>query len=128
MTDALHPLPRQVLPGTTDARSPADSDRELLGSACPPGDEPPRLGRTTREAGPGWCSAEPSAVPSSPSSRSSTSRPGPRTRSPRHLHLDLTVPDRGPLDVQHVRATDLGATPLLEGGDDPTPPLPAHAD
>ncbi|HLW45625.1 MAG TPA: VOC family protein, partial [Acidimicrobiales bacterium] len=47
---------------------------------------------------------------------------------PQQLHLDFTVPDREQLDEQHARALRLGATLLVDQGDDPTEQLRVYAD
>ncbi|WP_394253444.1 VOC family protein [Arthrobacter pityocampae] len=47
---------------------------------------------------------------------------------PMQMHLDLTVPDKGTLVVQHSRALALGAEPLFDRTDDPDEPLYVYAD
>ncbi len=47
---------------------------------------------------------------------------------PQQLHLDLTVPTSAELDVQHERASALGARLLNDSSDDPEEPLRVYAD
>jgi hypothetical protein len=47
---------------------------------------------------------------------------------PQQLHLDLTVPTKAELDLQHERAMALGARPLEDRSDDPQEPLRVYAD
>ncbi len=47
---------------------------------------------------------------------------------PQQLHLDLTVPDRAALDVQHDRAMALGARLLVDEADAEDEPIRVYAD
>ena len=64
------------------------------------------------------------------SSRSSISngRRGPLHDVPMQMHLDLTVPTTGQLQVQRERAESLGAKMLLDRTDDADEPLYVFAD
>jgi hypothetical protein len=44
------------------------------------------------------------------------------------MHMDMTVPDRAELDVQHERALSLGARRVFDRTDDPDEPLRVYAD
>jgi catechol-2,3-dioxygenase len=130
MADASYPLLHQVVLDTTDARSLAEFYRELLGFAYRPGDEPPPNGGPDPRGrdwlvitGPGGGPAV--AFQQVERLRSST---WPDDEVPQQLHLDFTVPDREQLDEQHARAFRLGATLLVDQGDDPTEQLRVYAD
>ena len=47
---------------------------------------------------------------------------------PQQFHLDLTVPTKEELDVQHERAVGLGARLLLDRSEDEEEPLRVYAD
>ena len=47
---------------------------------------------------------------------------------PQQLHLDLSVPTKADLDLQHERAVALGARLLRDESDDPEEPLRVYAD
>jgi hypothetical protein len=47
---------------------------------------------------------------------------------PQQSHLDLTVPTKAELDVQHIRALALGARLLDDRADDLEEPLRVYAD
>jgi Glyoxalase-like domain len=130
MADASHPVLRQVVLDTTDARGLAEFYRELLGYTYRPGDEPPPPGEDD-PLGHDWL------VLRSPRGearvafqqverlRAST---WPADEVPQQLHLDLTVSDKEQLDMQHARAMGLGATLIVDGSDDPTEPIRVYAD
>lgn len=52
----------------------------------------------------------------------------PDDQVPQQLHLDLTVASKEMLDAQHERATELGASLLLDRSDDEEEPLRVYAD
>jgi catechol 2,3-dioxygenase-like lactoylglutathione lyase family enzyme len=124
------PRLRQVVLDTTDARGLAEFYRQLLGYAYRPGDEPPAPGEDD-ERGRDWLvlrdpdSGRRIAFQQVASLRPST---WPDDTVPQQLHLDLTVPDRASLDLQHERAQALGARLLVDRSDDEGEPLRAYAD
>jgi len=124
------PQVRQVVLDTTDARRLAEFYRQLLDYAYRPGDEPPGPGQDD-ERGRDWLVLRAPAGGSRiafqqvASLRAST---WPDAAVPQQLHLDMTVPDRASLDVQHQRALALGARLLTDRSDDEDEPLRAYAD
>jgi hypothetical protein len=129
-TEQSVPVLQQVVLDCTDARALAEFYRQLLGLRYRPGDEPP----TTGEADPGgqdWLVLQNTDGRTSLAFQQVAALPeatwpeGPR---PQQLHLDLTVPTRADLDIQHDRALALGARLLLDRSDDPDEPLRVYAD
>jgi catechol 2,3-dioxygenase-like lactoylglutathione lyase family enzyme len=121
---------RQVVLDCTDPRALAEFYRQLLGLRYRPGDEPPAPGQPD-PAGQDWLvlrdpgGANRLAFQQVPELPEATWPDGP---VPQQLHLDLTVPTVDDLDVQHERATALGARLLLDGSDDPEEPIRVYAD
>jgi catechol 2,3-dioxygenase-like lactoylglutathione lyase family enzyme len=129
MSHTTHPMFRQVVLDTTDARSLAEFYRELLGLAYRPGDEPPPQGQAD-DRGEDWLVLEDRrgvGIAFQHVDRLAAST-WPSDDVPQQLHLDLTVPDEDELDAQHARALDLGATLVLDRSDDPTEQLRVYAD
>ncbi len=129
MAGEAYPVLRQVVLDTTDARSLAEFYRKLLGydyragdEPLAPGDDDPRGREWLVLAGPGGVGV---AFQQVQSLRAST---WPEDEVPQQLHLDLTVPDKGELDAQHVRALGLGATLVLDSSEDPTEQLRVYTD
>jgi catechol 2,3-dioxygenase-like lactoylglutathione lyase family enzyme len=122
-------LVRQVVLDCADARALAEFYRELLDLAYRPGDEAPPPGEPdphgndwlVLRAGSGFALAF-QQIADLPEA---TWPDGP---VPQMMHLDITVADRGQLDVQHRRALDLGARLLSDESDDPEEPLYVYAD
>jgi catechol 2,3-dioxygenase-like lactoylglutathione lyase family enzyme len=122
-------LARQVVFDTTDARALAEFYRQLLDLTYRSGDEPPAEGEPDEQgtdwlvlrSGPGMALAfqQVAQLPEP------TWPDGPR---PQMMHLDITVPDVGQLDVQHERATGLGARLLWDDVDNPEEPKRVYAD
>lgn len=126
---ATYPELLQTVLDCTDPRLLAEFYRELLGLSYRPGDEPAAFGPD--DAAPDWL------VLCTPSGHrrlafqqvdrlEPTTWPEPGV--PQQLHLDLTVPSREELDVQHGRALGLGARMVLDRSEDPQEPLRVYAD
>lgn len=121
---------RQVVLDTTDARGLAEFYRQLLGFSYRPGDEPPGPGRDD-ERGRDWLVIRPPSGVQGIAFQQVASMPEttwPEPEIPQQLHLDLTVVDRAELDLQHERATRLGARLRFDRSDDPDEPLRVYAD
>jgi catechol 2,3-dioxygenase-like lactoylglutathione lyase family enzyme len=124
------PVIRQTVLDTTDARALAEFYRQLLGLSYRPGDEPPEADAPD-PAGQDWLvlrdadGAGRLAFQQVPELPPATWPSGDR---PAQLHLDLTVPTKADLDVQHARALALGARLLADRSDDPQEPLYVYAD
>lgn len=120
----------QVVLDTTDARALAEFYRQLLGFHYRPGDEPPGAGQPD-EKGRDWLvllgpdGARGVAFQQVGTLRTVT---WPEGDVPQQLHLDMTVPAIGDLEMQHRRALELGATVLQDRSDDPEEPLYTFAD
>jgi catechol 2,3-dioxygenase-like lactoylglutathione lyase family enzyme len=138
---AEHPFVRQVVLDCPDPRALAEFYRELLGYAYRPGDEPPAPSEPDPR-GSDWLVLRPESdaprsgrgiafqqtdgyVPPVWSADGDSPDPG---RQQQMLHLDMTVPDIDALARQRDRATDLGATILLDRTDDEEEPLYVFAD
>jgi hypothetical protein len=120
----------QVVLDATDARRLAEFYLQLLGLRYRPGDETPGPGLpdpaaqdwlvlrdadgTNRLAFQHVAALPPATWPEGP--------------VPQQLHLDLTVPTRAQLEVQHERAVALGARLLADRSSDPHEPLRVYAD
>jgi hypothetical protein len=124
------PRLRQVVLDCTDARVLAEFYRQLLGWQYRPGDEPPATGEPDT-AGQHWLVLEDGAGSSRLAFQQVPALPKatwPEGPVPQQLHLDLTVPTSAELDVQHERASALGARLLNDSSDDPEEPLRVYAD
>lgn len=130
MAEQAFPVLRQVVLDCTNARALAEFYRQLLGLRYRPGDEPPAAGEEDPR-GQDWLVLEDAAGRTRVAFQQVAELPeatwpeGPR---PQQLHLDLTVPTAADLDIQHERASALGARPLLDRSDDPEEPLRVYAD
>lgn len=130
---SLPSFPRlwQVVLDTTDARGLAEFYRELLGFAYRAGDEPPALGQDDERGGE-WLVIRDSAgsLPGIAFQQTAGVRETtwPDNKVPQQLHLDMTVPTRAELDVQHARAMALGARLRSDRSDDEEEPLRVYAD
>lgn len=130
MDDERYPALRQVVLDCPHARTLAEFYRRLLGLQYRPGDEPPAAGAPdvrgqdwlvlrSADGAPRLAFQQVAELPPA------TWPGGPR---PQMLHLDLTVPSVNELEVQHERASGLGARLLLDRFDDPDEPLRVYAD
>jgi hypothetical protein len=125
-----YPNLRQVVMDTTDARALAEFYRELLGYGYRPGDEPPTAGEVDAR-GSDWLVLLHSSGVARIAFQQVAALPAatwPGESIPQQLHLDLTVPSVDELDLQHARATALGAQLLLDRSDDDEEPLRVYAD
>jgi catechol-2,3-dioxygenase len=123
------PVLAQVVLDTTDARALAEFYRELLGLEYRAGDSPPLAGEDD-ERGRDWlvlCDRSGPAIAfQQVAALAETTWPDDRV--PQQLHLDLTVPTREDLDLQHERASRLGARLLFDRSHDQVEPLRVYAD
>lgn len=120
----------QVVLDTTNARGLAEFYRQLLGLRYRPGDEPPAPGEPD-PSGEDWLVLRDPAGNNRVAFQQVAALPEatwPEGPIPQQLHLDLTVPTTAELDVQHERATALGARLLADRSDDPEEPLRVYAD
>jgi hypothetical protein len=125
-----YPTLRQVVLDTTDARALAEFYRELLGYSYRPGDDPPPAGGVDVR-GSDWLVLRNSSEVPTIAFQQVASLPAatwPDETIPKQLHLDLTVTTRDELDLQHARATALGARLLFDRSDDAGEPLRVYAD
>jgi hypothetical protein len=126
MSDYPHLL--QTVLDSTDVRSLAEFDRQLLGWHYRDGDEPPPDGAPDEAD---WLvlvddrRARRLAFQQTQRLARST---WPDPSVPQQLHLDLTVPDRAGLERHRERALSLGAELRLDRSDDPDEPLYVFAD
>ena len=134
------PVVRQVVLDCSDPRSLAEFYRQLLGYAYRPGDEAPAAGEPDPR-GADWLVLRPrSDDPSGDRGLAfqltdgfvpptwSPDSPQPPGTQQQMLHLDMTVPDPDSLTRHRDRATELGATILLDRSQDPEEPLYVFAD
>jgi hypothetical protein len=124
------PLLVQVVLDTTDARALAEFYRQLLGFHYRPGDEPPGEGQAD-EKGRDWLvllSPDGARAMAFQQVKAVPRVTWPEGDVPQQLHLDMTVPTIGDLEMQHRRALELGATVLQDRSDDPQEPLYTYAD
>ena len=135
------PFVRQVVLDCPHPRSLAEFYRELLGYAYRPGDEPPPAGQPD-PLGDDWLVLRPEAGDPStgrgiafqqaddyvPPAWSAGEEPTAPRRQRQMVHLDMTVPDVKSLARQRDRATELGATILLDRSGDDEEPLYVFAD
>jgi len=120
----------QVVLDCTDARVLAEFYRRLLGLRYRPGDEPPPTGEPDPR-GTDWLVLRDPAGNNRVAFQQVAELPRatwPEGPVPQQLHLDLTVPKKAELDVQHERALALGARLLHDRSDDPEEPLRVYAD
>lgn len=130
MNDASYPTLAQTVFDTTDARALAEFYRQLLGFAYRPGDEPPAPGADDPRGRDWLVLVAPAGKPILAFQQVDILPPStwPDPAVPQQLHLDLTVPDRAALDVQHERAMALGARLLVDEADDEDEPIRVYAD
>ncbi|HEV7666531.1 MAG TPA: VOC family protein [Chloroflexota bacterium] len=132
MTDSGQSFPvlGQVVLDTTDARALAEFYRRLLGFIYRPGDEPPADGALDERGGDWLVLRHPSGEPQIAFQQVATLRKStwPQDAVPQQLHLDMTVPTRKELDLQHQRVLRLGAVLLHDRSDDEQEPLFVYAD
>ncbi len=130
MSGPEFPQVRQVVLDTADARGLAEFYRQLLGYAYRPGDEPPGPGQDD-ERGRDWLVLRDQAGGKGIAFQQVTSLRAPTWPDgaiPQQLHLDLTVPGKASLDLQHERALALGARLVLDRSGDEAEPLRVYAD
>jgi len=131
VTGAPFPRWRQVVLDTTDARGLAEFYRQLLGFGYRLGDEPPGPGADD-ERGRDWLVIRDPAgsLPGIAFQQTAGIRETtwPDDQVPQQAHLDLAVPSKAELDVQHARAMSLGARLRLDRSDDEHEPLRVYAD
>jgi catechol 2,3-dioxygenase-like lactoylglutathione lyase family enzyme len=123
--DRGFPELRQVVLDTTDARLLAEFYRGLLGFRYRPGHEQPDPG------GDDWLALRDPDGRIQVAFQQVAALPRatwPEGPVPQQLHLDLTVPTKAALDVQHDRALALGAELLEDRSEDPDEPLRVYAD
>ena len=121
------PTLRQTVFDTEDVRGLAEFYRQLLGLRYRPGDEPPADPGAEKD----WLvlhDAGGSAVLAFQQVAALPPATWPEGAVPQQLHLDLAVPDREQLDVQHARALALGARMVRDTADDPEEPVRVYAD
>ena len=124
------PTLRQMVVDTTNARMLAEFYRQLLGFEYRPGDELPAPGEPD-PAGQDWLVLRDPSGAASVAFQQVAALPEatwPDDGVPQQLHLDLTVPSKHHLDVQHDRALGLGARLLYDRSDDVQEPLRVYAD
>jgi hypothetical protein len=129
-TAGSFPHLRQVVLDTTNARQLAEFYRELLGYAYRPGDEPPPAGAPDPN-GQEWLVIGDPRGTTRVAFQQVTSLPAstwPAEGVPQQLHLDMSVPSVEALNLQHQRATSLGARVLHDRSADPVEPLRVYAD
>jgi hypothetical protein len=120
----------QVVLDTTDARGLAEFYRKLLGYVYRAGDEPP-TGDQPDKRGQDWLVLRhPSGSPRIAFQQVSALRRStwPQDEVPQQLHLDMTVPTKQDLDMQHEHALGLGAILLYDRSHDAEEPLRVYAD
>jgi Glyoxalase-like domain len=129
-TTGAFPHLRQVVLDTTNARQLAEFYRQLLGYAYRPGDEPPPAGAPDAN-GQEWLVIRDPHGTTRVAFQQVSSLPAstwPAEGVPQQLHLDMSVASVETLNVQHERATSLGARLLLDRSDDQQEPLRVYAD
>ncbi|MCA1644156.1 MAG: VOC family protein [Chloroflexi bacterium] len=124
------PAYRQVVLDTTDARGLAEFYRKLLGFEYCAGDEPPAEDQTDARGHDWLVIQHPSGAPRIAFQQVAVLRTSswPQAEVPQQLHLDLSVPTAGELDLQHERALELGAALLQDRADHAEEPLRVYAD
>jgi catechol-2,3-dioxygenase len=129
-SDESFPHLAAVVLDCADARLLAEFYRQLLGLSYRAGDEPPEEGNPD-ERGRDWLVlTDPGgsariAFQQVDAHRQST---WPDNAVPQQLHLDMTVPSIEQLEIQHRRATELGARLLQDRSHDEEEPLRVYAD
>jgi hypothetical protein len=121
---------RQVVLDCPDARALAEFYRHLLGLEYRPGDEPPEPGHDDGRGRDWLVLRSADGVPRLAFQQVDRLLPPtwPDGAVPQQLHLDLTVPSAGDLQVQHERVLRLGGRLLFDRSDDPDEPLRVYAD
>jgi len=129
-TVSSFPTVRQVVLDATDARRLAEFYRQLLGFVYRPGDDPPEEHEADLRGQDWLVIRHPSGAPliAFQQVRTLPEPTWPEDGIPQQFHLDLTVPTRHELDVQHGRALGLGARLLLDQSEDEEEPLRVYAD
>jgi glyoxalase superfamily protein len=120
----------QVVLDTTDARGLAEFYRQLLGYRYRSGDEPPPAA-TDDPRGRDWLVLiAPDGLRSMAFQQVVRLRETtwPDEEIPQQMHLDLTVPTKAELDLQHERAVTLGARLRHDRSRDADEPLRVYAD
>ena len=120
----------QVVLDTTDARGLAEFYRQLLGYRYRSGDEPPPAD-TDDPRGRDWLVLiAPDGLRSMAFQQVGRLRETtwPDEEVPQQMHLDLTVPTKAELDLQHKRAVTLGARLRHDRSWDADEPLRVYAD
>ncbi|MHC1559654.1 VOC family protein [Actinomycetospora sp. C-140] len=125
-----HPILRQTVLDTTDARGLAGFYRRFLGLRYRVGDEPPADDGDDRQAREWLALRDVSGLPVLAFQPVASLPPvtWPDGEHPQMLHLDLTVPTVDDLWRQHERAAALGARHLLDRSGDAHEPLHVYAD
>ncbi len=124
------PTLRQVVLDTTDARLLAEFYRQLLGFEYRPGDEMPAPGEPDPR-GEDWLVLRDPTGGASVAFQQVAALAAPTWPDdgvPQQLHLDMTVPSKHHLDLQHERASSLGARLLYDRSDHEEEPLRVYAD
>ncbi len=120
----------QVVLDTTDARSLAEFYRRLFGLEYRASDQPPPDGEPDPQGEDWLVLHNPHGGPQLAFQQTQDARPStwPDGTVPQMLHLDTVVSTRGELEIQRQRATDLGATAVLDRSDDEDEPLYVFTD
>ncbi len=126
------PVPRlrQVVFDTIDARASAEFWRQLLGLVYPPGHEAPAPGQDD-PAGEDWLNLRAPDGSSHLAFQQVQELPRstwPEKGVPQQLHLDLTVPNKGELDLVHSKVIALGGELRFDRSDDLEEPLRVYVD
>jgi hypothetical protein len=121
---------RQVVLDTTDARRLAEFYRELLGYTYRPGDEPPAPNAPDPKGHEWLVIRDPHGTTHIAFQQVDTLAEStwPKDGIPQQLHLDMSVPSMDAFNLQHQRATSLGAKLLFDRSDDKVEPLRVYAD
>jgi hypothetical protein len=125
-----YPLLRQVVLDATNARQLAEFYRELLGYEYRPGDEPPAPNQPDPNGLDWLVIRDPRGSSRIAFQQVESLSPStwPAEGIPQQLHLDMSVPSIEAFEVQHQRATSLGARVLDDRSDDEVEPLRVYAD
>jgi Glyoxalase-like domain len=108
----------------------AEFYRQLLGFEYRPGDEPPEEPEADVRGQDWLVIHHPTGSPfiAFQQVRALPEPTWPEDGIPQQFHLDLTVPTKGELDIQHERSLGLGARLLLDRSEDDEEPLRVYAD
>ena len=130
MASPGYPILRQVVLDATDARALAEFYPELLGYSYRPRDEPPTGGEADVRGSDWLVLRDGLGAPALAFQQVETlpNATWPAGPIPQQLHLDLTVRTVEDLELQHSRATALGARLMLDRADDANEPLRVYAD